>query len=117
VPFLAFTGTGGFGADTVNRKDNDFHLCLITASNNPYLVQANEYPFFQDMRLRILSTSMGKERIRVSQGEHRVIAQCCCERDWKAAAGALKKHLEFSKKRALDVVRSLKKNPILLSAV
>jgi DNA-binding GntR family transcriptional regulator len=104
-------------AGTINRKDNDFHLCFITASNNPYLIQANEYPFFQDMRLRVLSASMGKERVKVSQNEHRAIAQCCCEKNWKNAAGALKEHLEYSKKRALDVVGSLKQTPILLSAV
>jgi DNA-binding GntR family transcriptional regulator len=117
--FLDFFSARTETVDTeaVNRKDNDFHLCFITASNNPYLIQANEYPFFQDMRLRILSTSMGKERIRISQGEHRAIAQCCCEKDWKNAARALKEHLEFSKKRALDVVSGLKKTPILLSAV
>jgi DNA-binding GntR family transcriptional regulator len=103
--------------DTVTRKDNDFHLCFITASNNPYLIQANEYPFFQDMRLRILSNSMGKERVRVSQDEHRAIAQSCCQKDWRNAARALKEHLEFSKKRALDVVGRLKQTPILLSAV
>jgi DNA-binding GntR family transcriptional regulator len=103
--------------DTINRKDSDFHRCFIIASNNPYLIQANEYPFFQGMRLRILSTSIGKERIRVSQGEHRAIARCCCEKDWKNAARALRDHLELSKKRALDVAASLKKTPILLSAV
>jgi DNA-binding GntR family transcriptional regulator len=117
--FLDFfsAGTETDDTDTVNRKDNDFHLCFITASNNPYLIQANEYPFFQGMRLRILSTSMGKERIKVSQNEHRVIAQCCCNRDWKNASRALTEHLKSSKKRALDVAGSLKKNPILLSAV
>jgi DNA-binding GntR family transcriptional regulator len=111
------TATETIDTDTVNRKDNDFHLQFIAASKNPYLVQANEYPFFQDMRLRILSSSMGKERIRVSQDEHRLIAQYCCEKNWKAAARALKDHLELSRKRALDVAGSLKKTPILLSAV
>ncbi|MDR1637746.1 MAG: GntR family transcriptional regulator [Treponema sp.] len=103
--------------DTINRKDNDFHLQFIAASNNPYLIQANEYPFFQDMRLRILSGNMGKERIKVSQTEHCAIVQYCCEKDWKNAARALKEHLVFSKDRALEVVGNLKKTPILLSAV
>ncbi|MDR1863890.1 MAG: GntR family transcriptional regulator [Treponema sp.] len=103
--------------DKVNQKDNDFHLLFITASNNPYLIQANEYPFFQDMRLRILSASMGGDRISTSQKEHLAIARWCCEKDWKNAAKALKEHLVFSRKRALDVVGSLKRTPILLSAV
>jgi DNA-binding GntR family transcriptional regulator len=103
--------------ETVNRKDNNFHLQFIIASKNHYLIQANEYPFFQGMRLRILSTSMGKERIRASQSEHRLITQCCCEKDWKAAARNLKEHLGSSKKRALDVVSSLNKTPILWSAI
>jgi DNA-binding GntR family transcriptional regulator len=111
------TRTETVDTNTVNRKDNDFHLQFITASGNPCLIQAYEYPFFQDMRLRILSGSMGKERIKVSQDEHCLITRCCCEKNWKAAAKALKEHLELSKKRALDVVSSLKKTPILLSAV
>jgi DNA-binding GntR family transcriptional regulator len=117
--FLDFFSTKPESIDTgtINRKDNEFHLCFITASNNPYLIQANEYPFFQDMRLRILSNSMGKERVRVSQNEHRLIAQWCCKKDWGNAARALREHLEFSKKRALDVVGRLKQTPILLSAV
>jgi DNA-binding GntR family transcriptional regulator len=117
LDFFSIAKIETLDTDTVNRKDNDFHLCFITASNNPYLIQANEYPFFQDMRLRILSSSMGKERIRVSQNEHRLIAQCCCDKDWKAAARALTEHLKSSKKRALEVAGSLKKIPILLSAV
>jgi DNA-binding GntR family transcriptional regulator len=117
--FLEFFSIHTDAADTekVNQKDNDFHLRFIAASNNPYLIQAHEYPFFQDMRLRILSTSMGRERLKISQTEHRLIAQCCCEKDWKNAARALKEHLLISKKRALDVAGSLKKNPILFSAV
>ncbi|MDR1904943.1 MAG: GntR family transcriptional regulator [Treponema sp.] len=117
--FLDFFSTSidAVSTEMVNQKDNDFHLRFITASNNPYLIQANEYPFFQDMRLRILSASMGGDRIRTSQMEHLAIARWCCEKDWKNAARALKEHLVFSRKRALDVVGSLKRTPILLSAV
>jgi DNA-binding GntR family transcriptional regulator len=104
--------------ETVNQKDDDFHSMFINASNNPYLIQAAEFPFVQNVRLRILSANMGKEaRLKSSQNEHLAIIQFCCEKNWKKAAAALDEHLLISKKTTEDVVNNLAKSPILLSSV
>jgi DNA-binding GntR family transcriptional regulator len=103
--------------ETVNQKDDDFHSLFLNASNNPYLIQAGQFPFAQNIRIRILSANMGKERLKSSQDEHLLIIRQCCEKNWKKAAAALKDHLLISKKIAEEVVNNLTKSPMLLSSV
>jgi DNA-binding GntR family transcriptional regulator len=100
-------------ADKANQKDNEFHWAIINASNNPYVIQSYGLSFSQNMRVRILSSILGKDRIEISQKEHLLVSKFCCEKNWTQAVAALKTHILSSRETALSVIKKLNSSPIL----
>ncbi|GHU39434.1 GntR family transcriptional regulator [Spirochaetia bacterium] len=97
-----------FTVDEIYKKDDEFHHLFINAAKNTYLTQAYRYPYTQNIRLRILSGNLGKQRIEQSQQEHGVITRYCLNKSWKKAANSLRGHLLRSKEISYSVITQLK---------
>ncbi|MFP3042317.1 GntR family transcriptional regulator [Treponema primitia] len=96
-----------FSLDEIHKKDDEFHHMFISAAKNAYLTQAYQYPYIQNIRLRILSGTLGTPRIEKSQKEHCEITQYCLEKSWKKAAKALRVHLLHSKEISYSIITKL----------
>lgn len=86
------------------QEDDDFHHLIIEATENPYIIQAYQYPYTQNIRMRVISGHYGEQRIERSQLEHIAIVQACLDKDWEAAAIAMTKHLDTARKSFYDII-------------
>ncbi|GHV42712.1 GntR family transcriptional regulator [Spirochaetia bacterium] len=91
----------------IHKMDDEFHHLFISAAKNAYLTQAYQYPYTQNIRLRILSGNLGRPRIKISQGEHCEITKYCLDKSWKKGAEALREHLLRSKDISYNIITEL----------
>ena len=84
--------------------DDRFHLFLISALQNDYLLDLYARIQTQNIRLRIMSGQSIDRRLQESMEEHAQIADACLARNWELAASAMLQHLEFSKQSALTTI-------------
>jgi DNA-binding GntR family transcriptional regulator len=91
--------------DTIFQEDDDFHQLIIGATENPYIIQAYQYPYAQNRRMRVISGHYDKQRLERSQQEHIAIANACLRKDWSAAADAMTKHLDTARDSFYEVMK------------
>jgi DNA-binding GntR family transcriptional regulator len=98
-------------SDEIFAMDDEFHHIFINAANNSYLIQAYQFPYTQNIRLRILSGNFSRQRLEKSQAEHLRITRYCLKEKWEAAADAQRKHLMNAKKIALSTIKTFPAAP------
>ena len=82
--------------------DDAFHQLFVAATENRYLVKFYSTVRDQVMRYRVLSAM--EHRLFDSQREHIEVADRCIRGNWKAAAEAMRAHIENSKIAILEYV-------------
>lgn len=90
--------------DQTYQIDDSFHIALINATNNPYLIQLYELVSVQTHRSRILSGKLSGGRLDESRREHLDILVACLKGDWITAADNLRIHLNNSKTAIIQVL-------------
>ena len=98
----------GIQNDLIHKKDDEFHYLFINATENAYFIGVYKFAYIQNIRLRILSGSLNKDRINNSQKEHLRIIRWCLRRNWEKAAGLLNEHLLNSKEASYNSINNLK---------
>lgn len=85
------------------QEDFDFHLAIARASKNQFFVSViasmqQQVLFSMDL-MRNLSLVKSTERQKLVQAEHQAVVQALRLRDGRAAAAAMRKHLENARDR------------------
>jgi DNA-binding FadR family transcriptional regulator len=83
---------GGLTAERSVQLDQEFHLLLARASQNPLLVSLNSLTLEQTNPVRILSHSTERARVVSHQG-HQELLDAVIQRDKNAAEAAMLRHL------------------------
>lgn len=74
--------------------DDTFHMMIMRAVNNRYLMSTYENIKDQSLRVRVLSGNVVKNRLADTFQEHTAIIDACLQEDWEGAAQAMVRHLE-----------------------
>lgn len=74
--------------------DDAFHMMIMRAMNNRYLMSAYEIIKNQNLRIRVLSGNEVENRLEDTFREHSAIIDACVREDWEGAAQAMIRHLE-----------------------
>ncbi|MBT9778697.1 GntR family transcriptional regulator [Clostridium sp. MCC353] len=82
--------------------DDEFHLHLIAAADNPYISQVYEQIHAQTHRARVLCGNTSENRVRDSMKEHLDIIFPCLKKDWTTASGRMTDHLTRSRGSVLQ---------------
>ena len=93
--------------DVIHKGDDEFHHLFINASKNVYIIEAYKSVYNQNIRLRILSGNLGKDRMLQSQKEHRAITRHCLKGNWDQAAILLGEHLVKSKEASYNAINNI----------
>ncbi len=84
--------------------DDGFHELMMQALDNQYLLELYARIQTQNIRLRIMSGSNIRYRIRDTMAEHAQIADACLKGEWEEAAKAMEHHLHRSRDSALAIL-------------
>ncbi|WP_169823780.1 GntR family transcriptional regulator [Anaerobium acetethylicum] len=84
--------------------DDEYHRIIVELCENKYLIQCYENIHAQNLRLRIISGNMNRERLDASQHEHDEISAFILRKDYQKAAEAMRTHLLISKDSAFKVI-------------
>lgn len=82
--------------------DDRFHLSIMQATENPYLIQTYEQIHAQTHRVRILCGNTAQNRLTDSKKEHLDIIVPCLKKDWADASQKMQEHLTRSKVSVLQ---------------
>lgn len=74
--------------------DDAFHMMIMRAANNRYLISTYENIKDQSLRVRVLSGNEVENRLADTFKEHTAIIDACLQEDWEGAAQAMTRHLE-----------------------
>ena len=84
--------------------DNELHMLFAKYANNSYLQMMMDQIYGQNNRIRILTGDTSRKRLDESQQEHRMILEPLRERDFTAAAQAMRQHLQIARDAALNAI-------------
>lgn len=101
---MVFSGDGD--AKDMIKMDGDFHRYLAHASHNRYFQRFMESIYFQNERVRSLS-SRAMENLKDTNREHVMIIDGMLARDADRAANAMLHHVKHARKTALSVIFGL----------
>ena len=84
--------------------DDELHKVLIESSNNSYLMHLTEKTSDQNQRIRILTGRLNLKRMIESYDEHFSILEHMYNGNYEESAKAMERHIENSKRTALDYI-------------
>ncbi len=84
--------------------DDRFHMTLIRATKNHFIIDMYKQLSALNQRIRIMSGTHTSERIDDSKMEHVDIVQACLCTEWNVASRALKEHLLIGRREAMRMI-------------
>ena len=92
------------GLDELYYWDQKFHSCIISQSDNKYIMKTLEDVQSQNSRLRTLTGKVSKERLQDTMKEHRRILKALKEHDAVKAAEMMREHIFKSKEASAHYI-------------
>lgn len=84
--------------------DNEFHLAIVHAMPNRFLLQAYDMIHTQNLRFRMLTGHIHQRRLEETQHEHMEIITACLHGEWDTAGTAMREHLVRSKAATFNLL-------------
>ncbi|HBF65733.1 GntR family transcriptional regulator [Anaerotignum propionicum] len=88
--------------------DDAFHVAIVEAIQNPYLLKTYDWIHNQNLRFRVMTGQFVDSRLEKTNEEHLRILIACLKHDWALAAKEMEAHLLASKNATFDL--ALNKN-------
>ena len=92
--------------------DDAFHVAIVGAIQNPYLLKTYDWIHNQNLRFRVMTGQFVDLRLEMTNKEHLSIVTACLKHDWELAAKEMEMHLMASKSATFDLVLDKKSTKI-----
>lgn len=86
------------------RYDDSFHSMIMSVVPNRYIAQSYQTIINQNTRFRIMTGHRTEQRLLDTSKEHCAILSACIQKNWAAAAEAMREHLTCSKSSAFALL-------------
>lgn len=83
--------------------DDAFHVAIVEAIQNPYLLKTYDWIHNQNLRFRVMTGEYVDSRLEKTNEEHLRIVTACLKHDWALAAKEMEAHLIASKNATFDL--------------
>ena len=83
--------------------DDAFHVAVVEAIQNPYLLKTYDWIHNQNLRFRVMTGEYVTARLEKTNEEHLKIVTACLKHDWALAAKEMEAHLRASKNATFDL--------------
>lgn len=101
-----------FSKDEYFRLDDAFHVNIVEAIQNPYLLRTYDWIHNQNLRFRVMTGQYVDYRLEQTTAEHLKILTACLKHDWELAAKEMETHLLASKNATFDLILNDKSSEI-----
>jgi len=92
------------GQDELYLWDYRFHKCIISQSDNKYVLKTLEDVQSQNTRLRMMTGQVSGERLKDTMTEHRRIYEALKEHDAARASDLMREHINRSKEASAHYI-------------
>ncbi len=98
------SSTHTFSEEEYYALDDAFHVAIVEAIQNPYLLKTYDWIHNQNLRFRVMTGQFVDLRLERTNQEHLRIVTACLKHDWELAAKEMEAHLLASKNATFDLV-------------
>lgn len=95
--FRRFSNNDFPGEGEYYRHDDSFHSLIMSVVPNLYIAQSYQTIINQNARFRVMTGHRTEQRLLDTSREHCAILSACLQKNWPAAAEAMREHLNRSK--------------------